>query len=282
MDGVRLRVADRNLQHVVGKLGRRAGGRHLGEVLPRFRFDSAEHVGGAATLVFAIAPRHSSRPHGQGRTNLLGEHHRFLIHPNHRFPFTQRLFVHGQDVFHPPDVLLIQFRHAPHFFPATASGRGFPARPESFPVPPAAPVCVLPLLRSAGAPSSASGLPAEDHMPAPRCVADGAHPARPLSPVVAARTRPAPGRLGDSVGCSAIPSSGSTLRSSPPAGWAAHRPTAAGPKRVAPSARAVNHSATSAATPAVPAWTTEPKIAHSCPSYKPGLEPSIWRKARPG
>src|SRR6266700_3348258 len=112
MDGVRLRVADRNLQHVVGKLGRRAGGRHLGEVLPRFRFDSAEHVGGAATLLFAIAPRHSSRPHGQGRTNLLGEHHRFLIHPNHRFPFTQRLFVHGQDVFHPPDVLLIQFRHA--------------------------------------------------------------------------------------------------------------------------------------------------------------------------
>src|SRR5713101_7994443 len=136
MDGVRLRVADRNLQHVVGKLGRRAGGRHLGEVLPRFRFDSAEHVGGAATLVFAIAPRHSSRPHGQGRTNLLVEHHRFLIHTNPRFPFTQRLFVHGQDVFHPPDVLLIQFRHAPHFFPATASGRGFPARPESFPVPP--------------------------------------------------------------------------------------------------------------------------------------------------
>src|SRR6266699_3171982 len=218
MDGVRLRVADRNLQHVVGKLGRRAGGRHLGEVLPRFRFDSAEHVGGAATLLFAIAPRHSSRPHGQGRTNLLGEHHRFLIHPNHRFPFTQRLFVHGQDVFHPPDVLLIQFRHAPHFFPATASGRGFPAKPESFPVPLAEPVCVLPLLRSASAPSSASGLPAVDHTPAPRCVD--------------------------------------------------RRPVAAAPKLATPSAPAVNHSATSAATPAVPAWTIEPKIARSCPSYK--------------
>src|SRR6266567_6783878 len=268
MDGVRLRVADRNLQHVVGKLGRRAGGRHLGEVLPRFRFDSAEHVGGAATLLFAIAPRHSSRPHGQGRTNLLGEHHRFLLHPNHRFPFTQRLFVHGQDVFHPPDVLLIQFRHAPHFFPATASGRGFPAKPESFPVPLAEPVCVLPLLRSASAPSSASGLPAVDHTPAPRCVAGAVHPARPLSPAVAARTRPAPNRLADSVGWSAIRSSGLAPRSSPLAGWVDRRPVAAAPKLATPSAPAVNHSATSAATPAVPAWTIEPKIARSCPSYK--------------
>src|SRR5216684_7925519 len=270
MDRVGLRIADGNVQQVVGKLGRGTMGRHFGEVLPRFRFDPAEHVGRATALVFAISSSHSSRSHCLRRTNFLMQHDRLLIHTNHRFPLTQRLFVDGQDVLHAPDVLLIQFRHAPHFFPATASGRGFPARPESFPVPPAAPVCVLPLLRSAGAPSSASGLPAEDHTPAPRCVADGAHPARPLSPVVAARTRPAPGRLGDSVGWSAIPSSGSTLRSSPPAGWAAHRPTAAGPKRVAPSARAVNHSATSAATPAVPAGTTEPQIAPSCPSYKLG------------
>src|SRR5207244_6570504 len=92
-------------------------GCHLGEVLPRFRFDSAEHVGGAATLVFAITPRDSSRSHRQGRTNLLVEHHRLLVHTNHRFPLTQRLFIHRQDVLHTPDVLLIQFRHASHFFP---------------------------------------------------------------------------------------------------------------------------------------------------------------------
>src|SRR6266550_652168 len=270
MDGVRLWVADRDLQHVVGKLGRRPIGRHLGEVLPRFRFDSAEHVGGAATLVFAIAPRDSSRPHRQGRTNLLVEHHRLLVHTNHRFPLTQRLFIHGQDVLHTPDVLLIQFRHAPHFFPATASGRGFPARPESFLAPPAEPVCVSPLLRSASAPSSASALPAVDHMPAPRCVAYGAYPARPLSPAVAARTGPAPSRLADSVGWSAIRSSGLTRRSSLLGGWVDPRPVAAAPKLAALSARAVTHSATSAATPAVPAWTTEPKIAPSCPSNKLG------------
>src|SRR5437016_2228155 len=92
MDGVRLWVADRTLEQVVGKLGRRAMGRHLGEVLPRFRFHSAEHVGGAATLVFAVAPRDSSRPHGQGRTNLLVENHRFLIHTNHRFPLHSEAF----------------------------------------------------------------------------------------------------------------------------------------------------------------------------------------------
>src|ERR1700686_2056692 len=38
----------------------------------------------------------------------------------------------------------------------------------------------------------------------------------------------------------------------------------------APSARAANRSAASVLTPAVPAWTTEPQIAPSCPSYKPG------------
>jgi hypothetical protein len=43
--------------------------------------------------------------------------------------------------------------------------------------------------------------------------------ARPLSPAVAARTRPALCRLGNSVGWSATSSSGSTLRSSLPAGW---------------------------------------------------------------
>jgi hypothetical protein len=57
-----------------------------------------------------------------------------------------------------------------------------------------------------------SGLPAMDHRPALRCVAAAAYPARPLFPVGAARTRPAPGRLRDSVGWSATPA-GPTQRS---------------------------------------------------------------------
>src|SRR6266536_4237543 len=270
MDGVRLWVADRDFQQVVGKLGRGTVGRHLGEIPSGFRLHPAKHVGGAATLVFAVAPQHSSRPHGLGRTNFLMEHHRFLVHTDHRFPLIQRLFVHRQDVLHAPDVLLIQFRHAPHFFPATASGRGFPAKPESSPVPRAAPVCVSPLLRSAGSPSSASGPPVVGHTPAPRCVAGAAHPARPLSPGGAAHIGPAPSRPADSVGWLAIPSSGLTRRSWPPGGWVDRLPVAAAPKPAARSAPAANHSAASALTPAAPLWTAGPSIAHACPSYKLG------------
>ena len=85
-------------------------------------------------------------------------------------------------------------------------------------------VCVSPLLRSAGVPSSASGLPAVDHRPAPRCVADAGHPARPLSPAVAARREPAPIRLADSVDWSATPSSGLRPHSSLRGGWVDPRP----------------------------------------------------------
>src|SRR6266496_1028222 len=75
-------------------------------------------------------------------------------------------------------------------------------------------------------------------------------------------------RLADSVGWSAIRSSGLKRRSSPLGGWVDRRPVVAAPKLAARSAPAVNHSATSATTPVAPAWTTEPKIAPSCPSYK--------------
>src|SRR6266567_4289666 len=270
MDGIRLRVTDRDLQQVVGKLRRGAVGRHLGEVASGFGLHPTKHIGSTATFVFAVAPRDSSRTHGLGRTNLLVEHHRFLVHTNHRFPLTQRLFVHRQDVLHAPDIFLIQFRHAPHFFPATASGRGFPARPGWFHGPLAEPVCVSPPLRSAGAPSNALDLPAVDHRLALRCVADAVHPARPLSPAGAARREPAPIRLADSVGWSATPSSELRPHSSLLGGWFDPRPVVAGPKLAAPSARAANRSAASVLTPAVPAWTAEPQIASSCPSYRPG------------
>src|SRR5260370_7243815 len=146
MDGVRLRVADGNLQQVVGKLGGGTAVGHLEKVSSRLGLYSAEYVGRAAALVFTIAPRHLSRTHRLRRTNLLMQHHRFLIDTNHRFPCTQRFFVHRQDVLHAPDVLFIQFRHAPHFFPATASGRAFPPGPGSPPPPPPPPFPLSPPL----------------------------------------------------------------------------------------------------------------------------------------
>src|ERR1019366_2151912 len=103
---------------------------------PRFGFDSAKHVGGSTTLVFPIPPRHPSRI----------QPHRLLAHAHHRLLFRQRLFVHRQHVFHAPDLLLIQYPHAPHFFPATASGRGFPAKSAPSPGLPVVPACASPLL----------------------------------------------------------------------------------------------------------------------------------------
>src|SRR5215472_13288663 len=273
MDGVGLGIVDGDIQQVVGKFSRRAVPRHLGKVPSGFRLHPAEHVDRAAALVFTVSASHSPRPHGLGRANFLVQHHRLLIHTNHRFPLAPRLFIKGQDVLHAPDILFIQFRHAPHFFPATASGRGFAVGRGSSPVPPVARVCVSPLLRSAGAPSNARGLGAAGHRPARRCVADPAPPASSLFPAVAARTRHVPVRLAESVGWSAIPSSELRRRSWPPAGRSVPRPAAARPKPAARFAPAAIRSVTSAVTPVVPAWTTESEIARSCPSYSSDTAP---------
>jgi len=104
VDDVRLRVTNRDLQQVIGKLGGGTGARHFREVPSRFRLDPAKHVGRATTLVFAIAPRHASRPHSQRRTNLLVKDHRFLVHSNHRFLLGERLFIHDQHLLHARDV----------------------------------------------------------------------------------------------------------------------------------------------------------------------------------
>jgi len=127
MDGIGLGIADRNFQQVVSQFGRRTVRRHLGKILPSLRFHSAEHVGRATTLVLAIASRHSSGPHRLRTANVLVQNHRFLIHTNHWLLLASRLLIHRQNVLPALDILLLQFRHAPHFFPATALGRGFPA-----------------------------------------------------------------------------------------------------------------------------------------------------------
>src|SRR5450756_1620387 len=236
---------------------------------PRFGFDSAKHVGGSTTLVFPIPPRHPSRLHPHRGPQVPMQHHRLLVHAHHRLLFRQRLFVHRQHVFHAPDVLLIQYPHAPHFFPATASGRGFPAKSAPSPGLPVVPACASPLLPPANAPSTAPAPPAADHTPEPQCVAVADHPTAPLSPAGRARTRPVPNRPADSAGWSATPSSASTQRWPPPGGWPAPPPVAAAPRLAAPSAPAATRSAITPAIPAVPAWTSEPEILFvPCPRSK--------------
>src|SRR6266478_1502332 len=160
--------------------------------------------------------------------------HRLLVDTHHRFACRERLFVNGQYSPQARDIFLIEFGQAPHFFPATVSGRGFRAGLGPSLVPPVAPACASLLPPLASAPSTAPGPPAVDRKPGPRCAAAAVHPTALLSPAAPPRTRPAPTRLADSVGWSATRSLGSTQRCGPPCESLAHPPVVAAPRRVAP------------------------------------------------
>jgi len=240
-------------------------GRYLGKYLPAFG-SPAEYV---AVRTFRIRrrARHSSRPHGWGETNFLVEHDRFSRHNNQPVPLTQRFSSHRR---YPPCVGYIPHpvRHAPHFFSRTASSRGFFRKTEWFPVP----------TRGTSLRFTTSSV-SQAHRPAPggfrggphasaRCVADAGASSKAAFPAVARSIqRPFHAALPIASGWSAIPVFGLTPRSGATWRWIAPRPVAAGPK---PQHRRTgcNHSATSAATVAVPAWIAEPLIAPSCPSYK--------------
>ena len=154
MDGIGLPIASGDIQQVIGKLSRAASRSHLGEVPSRLGLDPANHVGGSATLVFIVSPGNSSWLHRDRGTGVGMQHYRLLVDADHWCPLAHRLFIQPQQLLHAGDVLLVQLRHAPHFFPATASGRGFPAAPGWFLALPVVPTCAGSPLRSAGAPSS--------------------------------------------------------------------------------------------------------------------------------
>src|SRR5260370_37298850 len=148
---------------------------------PRLGLDAAENVGRSATPIFGISAGYPSRLHRHRRPDFLMQHHRFLVDTHHRFPCRERLFVHCQHILHAHDVVLIEFGHAPHFFPATVSGRGFRARFGPSLVPPVAPASASLLPPPASAPSTAPGPPPEDCIPGPRCAVAAGHPTALLS-----------------------------------------------------------------------------------------------------
>src|SRR6516225_8762973 len=111
----------------------------------RLRLHSAKRVGRAPAFVLRVSAKSLAWLQGPGRAEVSMQYHGLLIDTDHRFPLRQRLFINGQHVFHAPNVLLIQFCYAPHFFPATVSVHDAAAECGSFPDPPAEPVCVLAL-----------------------------------------------------------------------------------------------------------------------------------------
>src|SRR5664279_2473962 len=165
MDGIGLLIASRDIQQVISKLGRAASRSRLGKVPSRLGLDPTKYVGGSATPVFIVPPGSSSRLHRYRGTGVGMRHHRLLVDADHRFLLAKRLFIKPQHLLHAGDVLIVQLPHAPHFFPATASGRGFPAGPGWSLARLVVPVCVGSPLRSADAPSSAPVLTAADCRP---------------------------------------------------------------------------------------------------------------------
>src|SRR5271165_3171098 len=132
---------------------------------PRFRLHAAEDVGRATALVLVVAPGHVSRTSRLRSANVPVQHYRLFVDANHRLLLRERPFIESQNVFHAPDVLLIQFRHAPHFFPATASGRGSEEGCAPSPALHAPPVCASPPPGRSTAPTNEPGLPAAARRP---------------------------------------------------------------------------------------------------------------------
>ena len=86
----------------------------------RLRLYGAENIGRAAPLVLVIPPRFPSRLGRRGGAHVGVQRDWLLIQTHHRFLGIVGLFIRLQNVFHLGDVLVIEFGHAPHFFPATA------------------------------------------------------------------------------------------------------------------------------------------------------------------
>src|SRR5258708_24458715 len=200
MDGIGFRVIHSNVQQVIGKLGRATVARYLGEMPPRLGLDAAENVGRSATPILGIPTGYPSWLHRHRRPDFLMQNHRLFVDTHHRLPYRQRLFIHCQHILHACDVFLIEFGHAPPFFPATALGRGFRAGFGPFLVPPAAPACALLLPPLASAPSTAPAPGPADSKPRLRSPPPPGHPTGLLSPPPPPPPSPAPIRRADSVG----------------------------------------------------------------------------------
>jgi hypothetical protein len=91
-----------------------------GEVVTSFRLYSAENISRTPAFVFVVAPCFASWHGGRGRADVGVQRDRFLVQAHHRFGWILWTLIRFQHVFHLGDVLIIEFAHAPHFFPATA------------------------------------------------------------------------------------------------------------------------------------------------------------------
>src|ERR1700728_4282190 len=71
---------------------------------------------------------HAAGFHGDGVSDLVVESDWLFVHTHHRFFGRQRLFIDLQHRFHMLDIVVVEVGNTPHFFPATAGGRGSATR----------------------------------------------------------------------------------------------------------------------------------------------------------
>ena len=120
VDRPRQGIAAHDALQSLGKFWRGAVGGGQGEMPTGFRLHGAEDIGGAASLVLVIPFGHPAGCGRNRRPDVGVQRDRLLVQADHRFSGVVGLFIDRQNVFHLFDVLPVQFRHAPHFFPATA------------------------------------------------------------------------------------------------------------------------------------------------------------------
>ena len=111
----------------------------ISEVAAHFRLHRTEDIGRPTAFVLTIVPRFAARGGRSRRTNMGMERHGLFVQANYWFFRVIRSFVDLRNIFQAFDLVVVKFGDAPHFFPATAGGRGAPARSELLLFPPAAP-----------------------------------------------------------------------------------------------------------------------------------------------
>src|SRR5260370_11043382 len=102
---------------------------------------------------------------GRGTPQIRMERDRLFVQANHRLGGTIGLLINCQNVFHLAEVLGVQIGDTPHFFPATASGRGWSTKPGWSRAPLAEPVFVSQLPPRSALRSTALVPPAADYQP---------------------------------------------------------------------------------------------------------------------
>ena len=141
MNGLGIGIIVDDVLHDMSELRGGPVGRGRREVPASLRFYNPKYICGTTPFVLIIRSRRLSGSHRPRRTHVRMQRYRLFVQAYYRFVHPIRFLIDRQYVLHLFEVVLVQFRHAPHFFPATASGRGFQGVSGWFPDQHGEPIC---------------------------------------------------------------------------------------------------------------------------------------------